>query len=187
MEEIAAIRSVEAAEAAQFIGAQHVTLGLSDGEINASDPSQQKLAVELVRQTNPDVILAHDSSDYMSDHVEAGRLIEDASFIASLPLFETEHPGRPSVPALFFFDTVGGLGFNPSEYVDIGNFIDTKLAALEAHESQVRWLREHDGIDFVESARVASRYRGIQAGVEYAEGFRPCLKSLRPRTIRLLP
>lgn len=187
MEQIAAIRLAEASRAARLLGAKHVTLGLSDGEVNASDPSQQRLAIDLVRQTRPDLILAHDSSDYMSDHVEAGRLIEDASFVASLPLFETEHAGQPAVPGLYFFDTIGGLGFHPSEYVDISNFIDTKLAALEAHGSQVVWLRDHDGIDMVENARVASRYRGIQAGVAYSEGFRPCLKSLRPRTVRLLP
>ena len=187
MEEIAAIRLTEAAEAARLIGADHVTLGFSDGEVNASDPRQRIIAVDLIRQINPDIILTHDPSDYMSDHVEAGRLIEEASFIASLPLFETEHPGRPCVPALYFFDTVTGLGFSPSEYVDISNFLDIKLAALEAHRSQVIWMREHDSVDFIENARVASRYRGIQAGTSYAEGFRPCLKSLRPRTVRLLP
>jgi LmbE family N-acetylglucosaminyl deacetylase len=187
MEEIAAIRLAEASEGARLLGASHVTLGLSDGEVNASDPSQQRLAIDLIRQISPDLILTHDPCDYMSDHVEAGHLFEDASFIASLPLFETEHPGRPPVPALYFFDTVTGLGFKPSEYVDISNFLETKIAALEAHRSQVIWMGEHDGIDFIEIARVASRYRGIQAGASYAEGFRPCLKSLRPRTVRLLP
>ena len=187
MEEIASIRLKEASSAAKVLGANHVSLGLSDGEVNASDPEQRKRATDLIRQTSPDLILTHDSSDYMTDHVEVGRLIEDASFIASLPLFETEHPGRPSVPALYFFDTVTGLGFNPTEFVDISEFIDAKLAALGEHRSQIDWIRDHDNVDFIEQARVASRYRGIQAGTQYAEGFRPSLKSLRPRTVRLLP
>lgn len=187
MEEIAAIRLTEAAEAAAIIGAEHVTLGLSDGEVDASDPHQRELAVDLVRQYSPDLILTHHSADYMCDHVETGRLIEDASFVASLPLYETSHTNPVSVPAVYYFDTVTGLEFNPTEFVDISDVIDTKLTAISAHRSQLVWLAGHDNIDFVEQARVASRYRGIQAGTQYAEGFRPSLKSLRPRTVRLLP
>ena len=31
--------------------------------------------------------------------------------------------------------------------------------------------RDHDSVDIVEQTRVASRYRGFQSGVSYAEGF----------------
>jgi len=58
---------------------------------------------------------------------------------------------------------------------------------LEAHETQLRWLRDHDGIDVVEQMRTMTRFRGQQAGVDYAEGFAPCLTWLRGTTRRLLP
>jgi hypothetical protein len=58
---------------------------------------------------------------------------------------------------------------------------------LEAHESQLTWLRDHDGIDVVEQMRAATRFRGLQCGVTYAEGFAPCLTWLRGTTRRLLP
>ena len=38
--------------------------------------------------------------------------------------------------------------------------IETKVAMLEAHESQLTWLRDHDGIDIVEQMRAVTRFRG---------------------------
>lgn len=185
--EIAAIRNDEAATAATLIGAEHVSLGLSDGEVNAADPAQRRLVVDLVRTARPDVIITHAPDDYMPDHNEVAALAQDMSFIASLPLFETDHPVHAQVPALFHMDTLAGLGTQPCEYVDVSEVIDTKLDMLCCHGSQLSWLKEHDGVDIVEQTRVAGAYRGFQAGVRYAEGFRPSLRWLRVRTRRLLP
>ena len=80
-----------------------------------------------------------------------------------------------------------GVGFQPTEYVDVTSTIETKVAMLEAHESQLTWLRDHDGVDVVEQMRTTTRFRGQQCGVEYAEGFAPCLTWLRGTTRRLLP
>jgi N-acetylglucosamine malate deacetylase 1 len=91
------------------------------------------------------------------------------------------------VPAVFYIDTLAGVGFTPTEYVDISADIDTKLAALSCHASQLDWLRDHDGVDIIEQTRVCSRYRGYQSGVSHAEGFTACLTWLRARTTRLLP
>ena len=84
-------------------------------------------------------------------------------------------------------DTVFGVGFVPGEYVDVSSVMDSKVAMLSAHESQLTCLREHDGIDAVEQMTVASRYRGMQCGAEYAEGFIACQTWLRATTRRLLP
>ena len=73
----------------------------------------------------------------------------------------------------FFMDSLAGVDFNPTHYVDITGQIEMKLKALEMHESQIKWMLDHDGIDFVDMIRTCSRYRGYQCGVAYAEGFRP--------------
>jgi LmbE family N-acetylglucosaminyl deacetylase len=186
-EEIAAIRLREAREAAGVLGARHTTLGISDGEVNAADPDQRKLVVDLIRDTRPDLILTHSPADYMADHTEVSRLVLDASHIATLPLLHTRHPAHDVVAAVYYMDTLAGVGFNPTEYVDISDVLDRKLAALAAHRSQLDWLREHDGVDIVEQTRVLSALRGFQSGVRYAEGFTPALTWLRARTYRLLP
>jgi LmbE family N-acetylglucosaminyl deacetylase len=186
-EETAAIRDGEARRAAEICGAEHATLGLHDGEVNAADPAQRTLVIDLVRDTRPDLILTHHPQDYMSDHNEIARLVFDCSFHATLPLYETSRPHHEKVTPIYYMDTVMGLGFQPTEYVDVSEVIETKVAMLEAHQSQLVWLRDHDGVDIVEQMRTATRFRGLQCGAQYAEGFIPCLTWLRGMTKRLLP
>lgn len=186
-EEIAEIRLREARRAAELAGATHLTLGFTDGEVDAGDHHQRTAVVDLVREVRPDLIITHSTGDYMSDHDETSRLVFDCSFHATLPLLETGRPHHDIVTPIYFMDTVMGLGFHPTEYVDITSTIETKVAMLEAHESQLTWLRDHDGIDVVEQMRSVTRFRGIQCRVQYAEGFIPCLTWLRATTRRLLP
>jgi len=186
-EEIARIRLGEARRAAEVIGAEHVTLGLSDTEVNAADPEQKRLVIDLVRETRPDVVITHYPQDYMGDHDETSKLVFQCSFHATLPLVETGRPYHPVVAPIYYMDTVFGVGFAPTEYVDVSDVIDVKTKALEAHESQLTWLRDHDGIDVVEQMITSARYRGMQCGAAYAEGFVPCQTWLRGTTRRLLP
>jgi N-acetylglucosamine malate deacetylase 1 len=186
-DEVARIRLGEARRAAEVIGAEHVTLGISDTEVSAADPEQRRLVIDLVREARPDLILTHHPDDYMSDHNEIAKLVFDCSFHATLPLVETGRPHHGLVTPVYSMDTVFGLGFSPVEYVDVTGVIDVKTRALEAHESQLTWLRDHDGIDVVEQMRTATRYRGMQCGVAYAEGFVPRQTWLRATTRRLLP
>ena len=186
-EEISRIRSEEAGRAAEICGAEATTLGQSDGDVNAADPEQRRLMIDLVRETQPELIITHHPGDYMGDHNETSKLVFDCSFHATLPLLETTKPNYRNVTPIYYMDTLMGLGFQPTEYVDVSAVIDTKTAMLEAHQSQLTWLRDHDGVDVVEQMRTVSRFRGLQCGVEYAEGFVPCLTWLRPTTRRLLP
>jgi N-acetylglucosamine malate deacetylase 1 len=186
-EELAALRGNESRRAAELAGADYATLGFSDGEILASEPEQRRAVVDLVREARPDVIITHYPHDYMSDHNEISKLVFDCSFHATLPLFETGKPPHPLVTPILYMDTIMGVGFLPTEYVDVSATIETKVAMLEAHQSQLTWLRDHDGVDIVEQMRTTTRFRGQQCGVEYAEGFRPCTVWLRGTTRRLLP
>lgn len=186
-EEIARIRGAEARRAAEVAGAQYATLGFSDGEINAADVEQQHAVVELVREVRPDLILTHSPGDYHSDHNETSRLVFDCSFHATLPLYVTDRPHGDTVAPIYYTETIAGVGFDPTEYVDVTDVIDVKAAMLEAHESQLTWLRDHDGVDIVEQMKAGARFRGVQCGVRYAEGFVPCRVWLRGTTRRLLP
>jgi LmbE family N-acetylglucosaminyl deacetylase len=185
--EIAELRDAEARQAADRCGARHATLGLRDAEVDASNPAHRRLMIDLVREMKPDLIITHHPHDYMGDHNEVSRLVFDCSFHATLPLYETDRPYHDRVTPLYYMDTLMGVGFQPTEYVDVSETIDVKAAMLEAHESQLTWLRDHDGVDIVEQMRTAARFRGLQCGATYAEGFAPCLTWLRGTTTRLLP
>ena len=84
-------------------------------------------------------------------------------------------------------DTLAGVNFLPTEYVDISDTIETKIKAVDCHISQIKWMKEHDHIDFLDFVRTCSKFRGFQCGVPYAEGFRACATWPRVPTKRLLP
>jgi N-acetylglucosamine malate deacetylase 1 len=75
----------------------------------------------------------------------------------------------------------------PTEYVDISDTFAVKCEMLRQHASQVEWLKHHDDIDIISFMETVAKFRGLQCGVAYAEGFR--LADVWPRvtTRRLLP
>lgn len=187
-EELSAIRREEARAGGRHMGAKEViSLEVRDVHIQSDDLGLVRAMVEVVRHAQPDIIITHDPEDYMKDHVEASKLVFDASFISTMPHYETKSPFFPPFPPLYYMDTLAGLNFIPEQYVDISAVIEQKLEALACHESQIKWMLDHDHIDFIDFVRVNSCYRGNQANATYAEGFRTCKTWPRMTCTRLLP
>jgi len=184
--EIAAIRRKEAEAAAAVIAAHYDCLDYSDLEIPVDMEARVKL-VEIIRRSQPDLIITHSPNDYMLDHRNAGALAEVAGFDATIPNLKTESPVYNRLTPVYCMDTVAGLGFEPAEYVDITEHFATKARMLACHESQVAWLRHHDAINVDEMMEIMARFRGVQAGVRFAEGFRPVQLWGRVVARRLLP
>lgn len=185
LEELRGIRHAEALRAAAVIGADFTELDVPDLEVDSTNQATVVELTDLIRRVKPDVILTHSPDDYMKDHIEVSRLVCDASFSASVPHFASG-PACGVAP-IYFMDTLAGVGFLPEEYVDITGTIEKKIEALEKHESQIKWMRDHDGIDFAEFVRVCSKFRGLQCGATYAEGFRVYKAWPRIKPQRLLP
>ena len=187
-EELAVIRFNEAAAAAKVIGAQHFSIGIPDIHVKADDDALIYDLGRVIRKTQPELIITHFEQDYMNDHIQTYYSAFRASFGASIPHFHCADAG-PSVPVcpIYHMDTVAGVGFIPTEYVDISEEIDLKLEALSCHKSQLEWMLEHDGIDFLDFVKTCSRVRGYQCGAAYAEGFRANTNYLRLTAKRLLP
>jgi N-acetylglucosamine malate deacetylase 1 len=186
--ELRSIRAQEAHRAGELLGAAEVVmLDVNDLEVQADRPETVRHLVDLIRRVQPDVIITHPPEDYMKDHVEVGRLVFDASFSASVPHYLTPTPGGAKITPIYYMDTVAGVNFIPSEYVDISATIETKLQALNCHESQIKWMLDHDGIDFLDFVRTVAKFRGLQCSTAYAEGFKPCLTWPRLAAKRLLP
>lgn len=187
-DELRDIRTKEAERAAAIIGAKAAYNG--DAGDTCIEPTDRELVlriVEIIRKTKPDLIITNNSEDYMRDHEMASEIAVNASFLATLPHIRTESPSIDKIAPVYFMDTLAGIGFQPTEYVDITDTIEIKLEALRQHESQIKWMMDHDDIDFPDMVRTCSKYRGYQCNAAYAEGFRPYLGYLRPTTTRLLP
>ncbi|MBQ7125127.1 MAG: PIG-L family deacetylase [Clostridia bacterium] len=193
-DELTIIRANEAKKAGSLAGIEVISGGFDDLQIYDGNREARDKIVDVIRYANPDFIITHNPNDYMPDHTAVARLVFDASFTATLPNY-TDYPHRYSSPdgepaklvPIYYMDTLAGVDFNPTEYVDISEEIDLKIKMLECHESQLVWMREHDGIDFADMVKTCSRYRGYQCGADYAEGFRQCQVYLKGTTKRLLP
>ena len=184
-EDLREIRIGEAKKAGSLAGIDVVTLDVGDLLPNGCSIEQRDKLIALIKKVQPDFIITHSPTDYMPDHLAVQKLVFDASFGASVPHYGAE--GKAAVVPIFYMDNLAGMNFLPTEYVDITDEIELKLQMLECHESQLKWMRDHDGIDFADFVRTCSKFRGLQCGVPYAEAFTQELVWPKVVTKRLLP
>lgn len=149
---LARARRAEAARAAAMLGASPRFLDFPDGELVA-DAALVGALKALIAEVDPDLVVTHAPNDYHADHralAEAVRLA--ASFAA---------------PVLFA-DTMNGVGFAPTHYVEITAHFEVKAEAIRAHASQ-------EPERFVERMRAQNGFRAGQCNApadSYAEAFR---------------
>lgn len=186
-DELCEIRKQEAIRAGLVIGAEVISLGIPDLEIYGDDRKSRDKMTDMIRYVRPDVIITHNPHDYMPDHLAVSQLVFAASFTATVPYYSTPNTVHGVMAPIYYMDTLAGIGFHPDEYVDISDTFELKLEMLNKHESQMKWMREHDGIDFEDFVRTVSKFRGLQCGSAYAEGFIPCRVWPKIVTKRLLP
>lgn len=187
-DELAVIRTKEAEAAGAILGAKEViNLDVGDMLVDSHNVEIMDAVGDVVRHARPDVIITHNDADYMQDHTEASRLATNGSVCAGLGHRPRNYDSFQSFTPVFFMDTLAGVDFQPTQYVDITDQIEIKLRALRCHESQLKWMSDHDGIDFADMVKTCSKYRGYQCGVAYAEGFRAYNVYPRYSTKHLLP
>jgi N-acetylglucosamine malate deacetylase 1 len=169
-DELTKIRRNEAIEAAGLIGAESIWGGMKDCEVVLDLPARLKM-VDVFRQVNPDLVITHHPNDYQVDHVNVSRLVFDAILIANVKLLESNYPSTDKTPVLYYMDTVAGVNFDPSEYVNISSTMEIKIEMMLTHKSQLGWIEKMYGIHTEEFLKTIARFRGLQAGVPYAETF----------------
>lgn len=161
-------RQVEQIEAARrlarsedsVIGEVHF-LGRVDGELD-SDLTTRAEVARLIRLLQPEVVLSHDPwKQYRlhPDHRHAGLLACDAVVAARDPHFFPEQglaPHRPQAMLLWEAQVVHHVE-------DVTDYIDTKLHALRAHESQFESTMK--ATDEAEMQRFEGRIRARLAGL----------------------
>ncbi len=186
-EELARIRKKEAEEAGKIIGAEVLGGYFGDLALYRDNKESRDKVVDLIREVKPDIIITHSPHDYMIDHTHTSRIVCDAAFTATLPNYKTKFPAHESIFPIYFMDTMAGINFQPTEYVDITDTFDIKKKMLLCHKSQYKWLDSHHQTQALEMLEIMARFRGIQCGVKYAEGFQKLEVWGRLRPYRLLP
>ncbi len=135
---LAARRQVEQREAARRLAGANAGevrfLGRVDGELD-SDLTTRGEVARIIRELRPQVVLGHDPWKRYRlhpDHRHAGLLACEGIVAARDPHFFRDHGiahHRPAALLLWEADT-------PDHAEDVTEFVDAKLDALAAHESQ---------------------------------------------------
>ena len=187
-EELARVRKAESEAAAAIIGARLLWPGVMDEHLFPNE-AQRRIMIDLMRESDPDVILTHSPGDYHPDHRYVSQLVFDSYFQKGLP-----HIPNQSQPAcrfgetqVYYMDNIAGIGFLPAEYVDITSVIETKRRMLRCHVSQFKAISELVHRDLEQLINTQSSFRGLGAGCAFAEGFCRLETWQRGLARRLLP
>jgi LmbE family N-acetylglucosaminyl deacetylase len=174
--ELAQRREAEQRAAARVVGYEGVDfLHRPDGALE-NDLALREQLVRVIRQFKPDAVLSMDPTVVIHDrgyiqHVDhrmAGLAAIDAVYPAArnamaFPHLVNDEGLEPHVVnKLYFFFTD-----QPNAWVDVSDTIDTKLAALREHVSQLRQPEELEGW-----IRGRAEESGKDIGVAAAEVFR---------------
>jgi LmbE family N-acetylglucosaminyl deacetylase len=133
---IAQTRIDEARRMVAELGGRHDCLGVQDGFVFDSRESLLALT-EILRVAEADVVLTLPPSDYNNDQVTAGQIAQHAALMSAINVIDTDSPpgSRACRPVM---DTIVGLDFQPTHYVDITDQFDEKTRLLRMHASQMR-------------------------------------------------
>ena len=165
--EVTALRTA-AREAAAVIGFADITF--AEFPDNAFDTvallSLVKTVETHIEKMKPEIIYTHHEYDLNIDH----RLTFQATITASRPV-------SPHAPRFIYtFETLSSTEwqsknhtvFQPNMYVDIEGVLDKKIAALSRYHSE---MRPYPHSRSLEGIRILAQYRGLEAGMKYAEAF----------------
>jgi LmbE family N-acetylglucosaminyl deacetylase len=214
--ELARRRRRESLEVASVLGlAEYQVLDNHDGELEPTLANRRQV-IRIIREFEPDLILAPRPNDYHPDHRYASQLVQDAAYMVTVPniVSLTDHLRRNPVIAYVSDTFQKPYPFSPDVAVDVGEAMETKLDALHCHTSQMyEWLPYNAMRDHLvpsgESERrawlaetyqrrfadAADRYRDLLirlygpergAKVRYAEAFEGCEYGA-PLTPELVP
>ncbi len=185
---LATLREAESRAAAALIGARLMWPAIDDEHV-FPNPEQRRVMIDLLRESDPDVIFTHSPNDYHPDHRYVSQLVFDSYFQKGLPHIpqQTRPACRFGQTEIYYMDNLGGIDFQPAEYVDITETMDTKRRMLRCHESQFAAMAELAHTDLLELVETLARFRGIAAGCRYAEGFTRMSAFQRGLTRRVLP
>ena len=175
----AELRDKEAVKSAEILGvAIRENLAFADGFF-MNDKSHQLEIIKMIRKYQPEIVLCNAIDDRHIDHSKGSNLVSDACFLSGLLKIETEIEGKLQEkwrPKLVYH-YIQWKNIEPDFVVDITGFIDKKIEAVLAYDSQFFNPKSNEpqtpisSKNFTDSVEYRARDLGRLIGVEHAEGF----------------
>jgi LmbE family N-acetylglucosaminyl deacetylase len=141
-EELARRRYAETQEVAKRLGITYHVLNNHDGLLMPTLDVRLQVIKEI-REWNADIVIAPRPNDYHPDHRYTGVLVQDAAYMVAVPNIAPETPALKKNPVFLYYPDrfQRPNPFRPDIAVDISAVFDKKVAAYDAHESQMyEWL-----------------------------------------------
>lgn len=134
-------RAGESAAVAEYLGIQYDVWDIDDCTLMADLETRNRL-IRYIRAFSPDLIIAHRTNDYHADHRASGQLVQDASYILTVPHTCPDVPAMRFMPVIVYNeDSFKNPPFEATYIVDMDDEYDKKMNMLNLNESQVyEWL-----------------------------------------------
>lgn len=145
--ELARRRKAEADAAAKVIGATYEVLDIPDGRLDDRLDYRNRV-IRLIRSFRPDLVVTHRPFDYHPDHRFAGLLVQDASYLLTVPAICPDVTHLQHAPVILYFSDAfrKPCRFEPHVVVDIDAEFERLVAMLHQHVSQFyEWLPFNGG------------------------------------------
>ena len=153
--ESAAIRTEEAETACKLLNTKAVFANQIDGNTILNKEKNDEMS-RLISAEKPDLVFTQWPMDSHPDHQVTGMLTLTA-WIRAARQFQ-----------LYFYEVNTGsetMAFTPTDYVDITDVRELKIAAMYTHKSQ-----DPDGT-YKSYFKPLEEFRGLESGVKAAEAF----------------
>ena len=141
-EETSATRAKESAAVAEYLGIRYdIWSDVDDCTITNSLELRWR-TIRYIREFSPDLIIAHRTNDYHADHRASAQLVQDASYLLTVPHTCPEAPAMRRMPVIVYNeDHFKYPPFVPNFVMDIDEAIDAKLYISHLNKCQVyEWL-----------------------------------------------
>jgi len=110
---------------------------------------------KIIKQCSPSVIFTHFPYDFHQDHKAINECVMSATRVDS------------SI-SILFMETPFKSNFLANYYIDISNYIDKKIKIWTEDYAKESWRRPEYSSEYL---RCMASFRGLGAGVDFAEAF----------------
>ncbi len=170
------VRAQESLAAAQILKLDvRLNLKQPDGHIWPTEEARTTL-VRVIRTYRPKVLLTNHWDDPHPDHAHTCTIVRQAARLATMSRYDEDFGQAPvSMPAIMH--TVFSRLVAPSFIVDVSEFVEEKMKAINAHASQFYDPESQEPITriskegFLEEIEYRMRYYGSLIGVAAGEAF----------------
>ena len=179
-------RTEESQATAKILGITTQVLDIHDGELEPTLENRRTIT-RLIRDWKADIVLGHRPNDYHPDHRAVGQLVQDASYMVTVPFFCPDTPPLSRNPLFLSYEDnfTRPNPFRADIVVSIDDVLEKKLAAVEALPSQFYEGGANGGPQLVPSDEAGKTRRKGEVRDSFKRRFTSTATQYRAKLVEL--